>query len=142
MSGALYGDGGPDCLAEVPLWQRHLECAVVVPLYAFLAYAGRRMVKASVDEGTAVKDTRHMRSDAWLAVFLAFVLGWEFVCVAPSNHTRPPRSPPHSSVLRRYKLQVGSLIYFINPCHLITAAQIYLLLAPVTRASVTVYATP
>jgi hypothetical protein len=38
-----------------------------------------------------------------------------------------------------YKLQVGSLIYFVNPCHLITAAQIYLLCTPFSRRTVAVY---
>jgi hypothetical protein len=88
MTGALYGDGGMKCLAEVPLWQRHLECAVSVPVYAFLAYTGCRAVKASLDEGMAEKlqndRSQHFRGDAWLAVLLAFVLGWEFVSVPPS----------------------------------------------------------
>jgi hypothetical protein len=88
MTGRLYGDGGLECLAEVPLWQRHLECALSVPVYALLAYKGRRMIKASVDEGMAVKSQskhpNYLRSDAWLAVLLAFVLGWEFVFAAPS----------------------------------------------------------
>lgn len=118
MTGELYGDGGLDCLAEVPLWQRHLECAVSVPVYAFLAFKGLRMIKTSVDEGSAAtSQSAHLQSDAWLAVTLAFVLGWEFV----------------------YKLQVGSLIYFINPCHLITAIQICILCSPVSRRSLTLY---
>ena len=91
MTGELYGDGGLDCLAEVPLWQRHLECAVSVPVYAFLAYKGLRMIKTSVDEGISAKSqSERLQSDAWLAVILAFVLGWEFVFVAqsppPLNH--------------------------------------------------------
>jgi hypothetical protein len=40
---------------------------------------------------------------------------------------------------RSYKLQVGSLIYFINPCHLITAIQICILCSPVSRRSLTLY---
>jgi hypothetical protein len=88
MTGRLYGDGGLECLAEVPLWQRHLECALSVPLYALLAYKGHRMIKASVDESMAVKSQskhpHYLSSDAWLAVLLAFVLGWEFVFAAPS----------------------------------------------------------
>ena len=87
MTGQLYGDGGPECLAEVPLWQRHLESALSVPVYAFFIYKGRRMIKASLDEGVAGKNQsnhpQYLRSDAWLAVLLAFVLGWEFVSVAP-----------------------------------------------------------
>ena len=89
MTGQLYGDGGPDCLAEVPLWQRHLESALSIPVYAFFIYKGRRMIKASLDEGVAGKTQsnhpQYLRSDAWLAVLLAFVLGWEFVSVAPSS---------------------------------------------------------
>jgi hypothetical protein len=87
MTGRLYGDGGLECLAEVPLWQRHLECAVSVPCYAFLANTGCRVIKASLDEGMAKKAQsdrcQHFRGDAWLAVVLAFVLGWEFVSVPP-----------------------------------------------------------
>ena len=88
MTGQLYGDGGLQCLAEVPLWQRHMECAVSVPVYAFLAYSGCRIIKTSVEEGMAEMSQsnrlQHFRSDAWLAVLLAFVLGWEFVSVPSS----------------------------------------------------------
>ena len=99
MTGELYGDGGLDCLAEVPLWQRHLECFVSVPVYALLAYKGHRMIKASVDEGTSeTSQFKHRQSDAWLAVLLAFVLGWEFVLVAPpQQQQRIFPHPLHSS---------------------------------------------
>jgi hypothetical protein len=84
MTGELYGDGGLECLAEVPLRQRHLECAFSVPVYLLLAYKGRRMIKASLDEGMAGNaHNEHQQSGAWLAVVLAFVLGWEFVFAAP-----------------------------------------------------------
>jgi hypothetical protein len=143
MTGELYGDGGLDCLAEVPLWQRHLECFVSVPVYALLAYKGRRMIKASVDEGTArTSQFKQRQSDAWLAVLLAFVLGWEFVLVAPPQQQlqRIFPHPLHSSRAHcSYKLQVGSLIYFVNPCHIITATQIYLLCSAVSPRSMIVY---
>jgi hypothetical protein len=143
MTGELYGDGGLDCLAEVPLWQRHLECAVSVPVYAFLAFKGLRMIKTSVDEGSAAtSQSEHLQSDAWLAVTLAFVLGWEFVYVAQSPPPQNQLLLPffHAiNVQRSYKLQVGSLIYFINPCHLITAIQICILCSPVSRRSLTLY---
>lgn len=44
---------------------------------------------------------------------------------------------PHVCI--SYKLQVGSLIYFVNPCHIITAIQIYILCSPVSRRSLTIY---
>ncbi len=101
MTGKLYGDGGLDCLAEVPLWQRHLECAVSVPVYAFLAYTGCRAIRASLDQGMAEKSqsdaSQHSRGDSWLAVVLAFVLGWEFVSESPSSScmSRPQRARIH-----------------------------------------------
>jgi hypothetical protein len=88
MSGKLYGDGGLECLAEVPLWQRHLECALSIPVYAVLAYTGYGRIESSIiqamDGISRSKYPQHFRSDAWLAVLLAFVLGWEFVCVCNS----------------------------------------------------------
>ena len=103
---SLPGVGGPKCAAHVPLWldvlERVFSILVIVLLYVWSA---RKLSKVTDDDVRVMRERDGRLGGSLkksLLMLLAFVFGMELT----------------------YKIVSRQLLFVMNPCHIITIAQV------------------
>jgi hypothetical protein len=108
---SIIGNGGPDCASFIPTKQKIFETLFFTALGMFeICYAWSRVTlpsKIPVPTSTGNETTRRL-----LLVVMCLTFGVEI----------------------GFKLASRQFIWILNPCHLITMMQIYLLVAPPSKS--------
>ncbi|XP_067008114.1 transmembrane protein 164 [Anabrus simplex] len=105
INASVPGDGGPECAQFLSLTRRFIETVVAVLVSAYLISWGYRNL--SPIESNCYKK-RDRGGKRLLLVLVSLIWGMEI----------------------GFKFASETVIYLLNPCHIITAIQIYLLAAP------------
>ncbi|XP_062521381.1 transmembrane protein 164-like [Corticium candelabrum] len=123
INASIDGVGGAECARHIPRWVKICE-EIIVLIYLFVLYAwtARTLSRVSDDDVRAMGE-RERRigsfSRRFVLMVLAMVLGMEL----------------------SYKLVTRQLLFVMNPCHVVTITQLYLLCVVPSKMSVAVFRT-
>ncbi|XP_077987796.1 transmembrane protein 164-like [Glandiceps talaboti] len=110
----FVGNGGPECANFMSIYQRIIETIIVTTITALEAYYSWKHIKIPEVPRTEHIDRLGKRI---LLVVLCLTFGIEI----------------------GFKFATKTVIYLLNPCHLLTAIQIYLLAAPPSKTVLIVF---
>ncbi|KAI4882504.1 hypothetical protein NFI96_018902 [Prochilodus magdalenae] len=115
------GNGGPECAAFISPQQRLCETLIIVVLSVLEVFAAVWNINVSKEHRDAVKDGRRNKEDSWgknlLLVALCMTFGVEV----------------------GFKFATKTVIYLLNPCHVVTMVQIFLLACPPCKTAMVVF---
>lgn len=100
------GNGGPECAAFLPPWQRACESLVFVLLSVAEVIVSARNINVSRAHREAVRDTRRHKEDSLGKNLLLAALCITF------------------GVEVGFKFATKTVIYLLNPCHVVTMIQV------------------
>ncbi|CAD5229467.1 unnamed protein product [Bursaphelenchus okinawaensis] len=131
---SIPGNGGPDCLNYIPLWQRALETLVIVPLSFYGLYACYPHLEYPEEKSCKKKMSAEVRA------MLSQKLPLNNVGEVLDRVHPPPREIFKQYVFNVYlvvflvefiyKFYTKTGIFFLNPCHITTSLQLLLLKMP------------
>uniref|UniRef100_T1IW07 Transmembrane protein 164 n=1 Tax=Strigamia maritima TaxID=126957 RepID=T1IW07_STRMM len=113
---SLAGNGGPECTNFITLWRRFWETLGISALSIFYIVWGlyRLYIPKQLTKNVEQRDRFGKRM---LLVLMCLTFGCEI----------------------GFKLSTRTLIYLLNPCHIVTVFQIYLLASPPHRHVTTIF---
>ncbi|KAL7853534.1 hypothetical protein AOLI_G00203780 [Acnodon oligacanthus] len=115
------GNGGPECAAFIAPQQRLCESLIIVVLSVVEVVAALRKINVSKQHREAVKDGRNNKEDSLgknlLLVALCMTFGVEV----------------------GFKFATKTVIYLLNPCHVVTMVQIFLLACPPGKTAMVIF---
>ena len=123
---SIPGNGGPDCYNSISIKQRVVETCVYTvgilllfgpPVYPFFKKWRAQQPVSDKDDCAKSKGYQPSITQKFLLVILCVVFGVEF----------------------GYKIATQRYIYLLNPCHVLTIVQIYLLSAEPSPVSASVF---
>ncbi|KAB5548627.1 hypothetical protein PHYPO_G00057770 [Pangasianodon hypophthalmus] len=115
------GNGGPECAAFLPPRQRACESLVFVLLSVAEVIVSARHISVSRAHREAVRDTRRHKEDSLGKNLLLAALCITF------------------GVEVGFKFATRTVIYLLNPCHVVTMIQIFLLACPPCKTAMVVF---
>ncbi|CAM1310816.1 TMEM164 (predicted) [Pycnogonum litorale] len=110
---SLAGNGGPECVNFISIQRRIIETVISLLIGTVYLYIGWSQLRVPPLPKVVREDRGGKRA---LTVLMCFIFGLEV----------------------GFKFSSKTLIYLLNPCHVITAIQIYLLAAPPTSRLVNI----
>ncbi|KAK3523791.1 hypothetical protein QTP70_010038 [Hemibagrus guttatus] len=118
------GNGGPECAAFLPPRQRACESLVFVLLSVAEVIISARNINVSKAHREAVRDTKRHKEDSLGKNLLLAALCITF------------------GVEVGFKFATKTVIYLLNPCHVVTMIQIFLLACPPCKTAMVVFSFP
>ncbi|XP_048400939.1 transmembrane protein 164 isoform X2 [Stegostoma tigrinum] len=110
------GNGGPECAAFLPLRQRWVETIVFVAISLLEMVVAYRKIRQQ-ELGSVCQEKQYSMGKNLLLVALCLIFGIEV----------------------GFKFATKTLIYLLNPCHVVTMLQIFLLACPPCRIALIVF---
>ncbi|XP_051790894.1 transmembrane protein 164 isoform X1 [Erpetoichthys calabaricus] len=115
------GNGGPECAAFLTSKQRWVESLVIVIISIFEIVLALRMIQVSKELKEATRNERHSKEESLgknvLLVAVCLTFGVEV----------------------GFKFATKTIIYLLNPCHVVTMLQIFLLACPPCKTATIVF---